>query len=105
MLTLDERSNGQTVEAVPGQEVEIRLQENPTAGFRWRIEQTGEPVCTLVGDRFDPGLEAPGQPGAHSWKFQVIAAGTGAIKLAYRRSWGDSSAGAQTFTLSVNARE
>ena len=104
MLTLDENSNGQTVEADLGQEVEIRLPENPTAGFRWRIAQGGEPVCTLLSDWFDPGLDAPGQAGIHSWKFKAIAEGTGAIKLIYRRSWQDNTAETRSFALSLKVK-
>jgi inhibitor of cysteine peptidase len=105
MLILDEHSNGQTVQTALGQEVEIRLEENPTAGFRWRVVQTGEPVCTLLTHCFDPGREAPGQAGVHSWKLKLIAEGTAAIKLVYGRSWESNTAGARTFALSLNVKK
>ena len=105
MLILDEHSNGQTVQTVLGQELEIRLQENPTAGFRWQIVQTGEPVCTISSHCFDPGRKASGQSGVHSWKLKVIAEGTTAIKLVYRRSWESDTSGSRTFALFLKVQE
>ena len=105
MLILDEHRNGQTVRAVLGQEVEIRLQENPTAGFRWRVVQAGEPVCTLLSHSFDPGLEAPGQAGVHTWKLKTIAEGTAKIKLVYRRPWEKNARVARTFALSLSVKK
>ncbi|HVN80911.1 MAG TPA: protease inhibitor I42 family protein [Terriglobia bacterium] len=105
MLVLDEHSNSQTIGAILGQELEIRLQENPTAGFRWRFVQTGEPVCTLLSDRFDPGREAPGQAGVHSWKFKAITEGTATIKLVYCRSWENVTDAARSFACSLSVRQ
>ncbi len=102
MLILDERSDGDTVRVRVNQELEVRLQENPTAGFRWRVVQTGSPVCTLLGHGFDPGADAPGQTGNHSWKFRVTSAGTAIIKLVYCRTWEDADAGARSFALTLN---
>ena len=47
VLTIDETSNGQTLETGLGQTVEICLEETPTTGFRWRTAQSGEAVATL----------------------------------------------------------
>ena len=105
MLRFDEQNHGQTVEADSGQEVEIYLQENPTAGFRWQVVQTGEPICTLVSETFDPGRKAPGQAGVHSWKFKVVAEGTASIELVYRRSWDITAAAGHTFTLCLNGKK
>ena len=105
MLVLDEHSNSQTIGAILGQELEIRLQENPTAGFRWRFVQTGEPVCTLLGHRFVPGREVPGQGGVHSWILKAIAEGTTTIKLVYCRSWENVTDAARSFALSLSVKQ
>jgi inhibitor of cysteine peptidase len=105
MPRFNEQNHGQTVEADFGQEVEIYLQENPTTGFRWQVVQTGEPICTLVSETFDPGRKAPGQAGIHSWKFKVVAEGTASIELVYRRSWDTATAAGHTFTLCLSGRK
>ena len=55
VLTIDETSDGQKLETVLGQTVEICLKENPTTGFRWRIAQAGEPTGTLAGNPYGRG--------------------------------------------------
>jgi inhibitor of cysteine peptidase len=105
VLTIDETSNGQTLETALGQTVEICLKENPTTGFRWRMSQAGEPVGALLGDAFEPGRQAPGQPGIHRWQFKIVAAGSGPVRFVYRRSWEDDAAAARVFTVTLSVKE
>ena len=105
VLTIDETSNGQTLEAAPDQTVEICLEENPTTGFRWRMTQSGGPVATLVRDAFESGRQAPGQPGIHRWQFKVVAAGSGPVRFVYRRSWEEDAAAARVFTVTLRVAQ
>lgn len=101
ILRFDEQNSGATAKAALGQSLEIRLQENPTSGYRWHVVQAGEPVCKLLSDSFTAGLEAPGQSGVHRWTFQTVAAGTASIRMIYRRAW-ETGEGARTFTLNLS---
>ena len=105
VFTIDETSNGQTLEAALGQTVEICLEENPTTGFRWRMAQAGGPVSTLLRDAFEPGRQAPGQPGIHRWQFKVAAAGSGPVRFVYRRSWEDDAAAARVFAVTLSVKK
>jgi inhibitor of cysteine peptidase len=105
VFTIDETSNGQTLEAALGQTVEICLEENPTTGFRWRMAQAGGPVSTLLRDAFEPGRQAPGQPGIHRWQFKVAAAGSGPVRFVYRRSWEDDSVATRVFTVTLSVKK
>jgi inhibitor of cysteine peptidase len=105
VLTLDETSNGQTQEAALGQTVEICLKENPTTGFRWRMAQAGGPVGALLRDDFEPGRQAPGQPGTHRWQFKAVAAGSELVRFVYRRSWEDDAAAASVFTVTLSVKK
>jgi inhibitor of cysteine peptidase len=105
VLTIDETSNGQTVEAALGQTVEICLEENPTAGFRWRMAQAGGSVGSFLRDAFEPGRQAPGQPGIHRWQFKVVAAGSVSVRFVYRRSWEDDAAAARVFTVTLSGKK
>jgi inhibitor of cysteine peptidase len=104
-LVIDETSNGRTLEAALGQTVEICLTENPTTGFRWRMAQAAEPVGTLLCDAFEPGRQAPGQPGIHRWQFKVVAAGSGPLRFVYRRSWEDDAAAASVFSVTLSVKK
>ena len=105
VLRIDETSNGQTLEAALSQTVEICLKENPTAGFRWRMEQPGGPVGALLRDAFEPGRLARGQPGIHRWQFKVVAAGSRSVRFVYRRSWEDDAAAARVFTVTLSVKK
>ena len=105
MPSFHEQDDGRTVETGVGEEFAIGLPENPTAGFRWRLARDGGPVCALRDEVFDPGRQAPGQPGMHHWRFQVVAAGVAAIELAYRRAWEAAPGAARTFVLHVSAKK
>ncbi len=105
VLTINETSNGQTLDAALGQTVEICLEENPTTGFRWRMAQAGGPVGTPLRDTFEPGRQAPGQPGIHRWQFKVVAAGSGPVRFVYRRAWEGDSAAARVFTVTLSVKE
>ncbi len=100
MLRVDDLGNDTTIDARVGQSFQVCLQENPTAGYRWRLKQDGAPTCTLVSDSFDPGLGKPGEPGTHRWTFRVDSAGAASIHMTYRRAWEKEDA-ARTFTLTV----
>jgi len=103
MISLHEQSDGQVLEASMGDVFEIVLPENPTTGFRWRIESSGEPVCRLVRDSFVPPEQAvPGRGGVHHWEFQVERAGKGTILLVLVRSWQPPGPESRTFRTDVH---
>jgi inhibitor of cysteine peptidase len=102
LLQLNERDHRRKVETRVGHEIELRLPENPTSGHRWRLVTSGESVCSLVSDEFEPGRQ-PGQPGVHLWRFRIIAAGSGRVELAYSRRWQGDAPAADTFSLEVKS--
>jgi inhibitor of cysteine peptidase len=105
MLTLDESSNGQIVEASIGDTIEIRLPENPTTGFRWHLTSDGSPACGLVGDDFSaPPNQPPGKGGEHTWTFEAARAGECHIQLRSRRRWETSGERERTFRIQVRVR-
>lgn len=104
MLHIDTTANGREIEIVISHSFEVCLPENPTTGFRWVLSSKGEPVCTLVNDRFQSGGQMPGQGGIHCWQFQVVQGGAGTLRLSYQRPWEQANAATQTFTLQIRAR-
>jgi inhibitor of cysteine peptidase len=102
MLQVDERQNGRRVELAVGEELEVVLPENPTTGFRWRLQEDGAPACALIEDR--PG-NAPGPPGravSHAWLFRAARQGDVQIELALGRQWEPRPA--RSFHLDVHVK-
>ncbi len=105
MPQIDESYDGKEVEVTVGRTLEVRLKENPTAGFRWNLTSQGEPQCKLLDDSYEAPSAAQGQGGIHSWKFRAEKNGEGRIELAYARAWQQDAKPAQTFTLKVKVTE
>ncbi|SRR5258706_6788407 len=88
MTALDESSNGQVVDVMVGDTVELTLAENPTTGYRWRLQKTGQPVAQLIEDRMVAQVtERSGAPSKRHWTFRVIAQGTAPIGMTLQRHW------------------
>ena len=101
MLEFEDRNNGQSAEIPLGESFDSALRENATTGFRWSVSKSGEPVCALLGDEFNPGAGV-GAGGIHRWHFKTAQAGEAEIQLALRRSWEQTSA--STFALRVTVK-
>jgi predicted secreted protein len=102
MRRFNEEANGAEVAIPIGETFEICLSENPTAGFRWKLEPRGEPSCVLVSEHFSQGRESPGSQGIHCWNFKALAHGTSTIELTYQRRWQEAPP-ARTFRLEIRA--
>ena len=74
MLIIGASDAGQTVELPVGQTMELRLEENPTTGFRWNVEASGRaglhdhrrslcPARLGIGQGRPAHLAVPGHPG------------------------------------------
>ena len=85
MIIVDQNASGQTIDLQVGQVMELRLAENPSTGFRWRLTSDGAPACVVVNDRFEGSPGPPGQGGQHTWEIRGAAAGDCDIAMQYRR--------------------
>ncbi|HMK69278.1 MAG TPA: protease inhibitor I42 family protein, partial [Stellaceae bacterium] len=97
---VDETFSAQTVELPVGQVMELRLQENPTTGFRWVFAEDGVPCFSLVSDAYEGG-GAPGAGGEHKWQMKAVQLGNCELRLFYRRSFEPDASPARSFVLHV----
>jgi predicted secreted protein len=76
VLIIDENRNGETIAAAIGDAIEVRLAENATTGFRWKLISPCAPACAITGETRRPAATAaPGAGGEHHWQLQASAAG------------------------------
>jgi len=94
MLVINETAAGQTIDLPVGQMMELRLAENPTAGYRWQFDQDGGPSCRISeAPPPTPPMSPPASPpvpGAgttHGWRIEGIAVGLCVIAMRYARPW------------------
>lgn len=99
-MQISQPQNGGEVQLVLAEVLEVRLFENPTAGYRWRVVAAGDPVLRVEDDRFElPAEGACGTGGTHVWSFRGAQAGSATLRLEYARSWEQQSIDA--FEVSV----
>jgi predicted secreted protein len=68
-ILVDKSSNDQIVEVMIGQTIQVRLEENPTTGFRWYLTSEGAPTCASIDDTFTAAPAGPpGKGGSHTWR-------------------------------------
>ena len=93
MLTLSEKDDGRSIDLKLGDDLEVRLPENATTGYRWAVDRTDGAVVNLVSTRPNyPSGGAVGSGGQVSFVFRGGKPGMGAIVIKQWRPWeGDSS--------------
>ncbi|HXQ11512.1 MAG TPA: protease inhibitor I42 family protein [Caulobacteraceae bacterium] len=103
-IPLDLRSSGRTVTAAPGDRLELRLEENPTTGFRWRVEDDDSGVLVLEHDAYTTMREGvAGAGGIRELRFVVAKPGQAVLRASNRRSWERDLPPRSTFKLTVTA--
>jgi inhibitor of cysteine peptidase len=105
LRTIDELSNGTSVIVRESDELELSLPENPTTGYGWNLQSSGEPVCQLVNTAFHSPSERIGQGGQRRWLFRVVSSGVADIKLSYRRPFERNTSPANVFKVRIQAGE
>lgn len=93
--------DGRTVVVHVGDEVTIRLDENPTTGYRWVVEPV-ENLAVDVRAAYVPG--AGGGIGGGGERIVTLAPralGTAKVRLALRRSWEPATTVSKSFEVSL----
>ena len=91
-LVLTEADQGVSRVAAVGQDVTVRLGENPTTGYRWALTAEPAEAVEVSGSEYAPGGSAPGAAGEREFHLGLKGAGTVRLHLKLWREWqGDGS--------------
>jgi inhibitor of cysteine peptidase len=93
MVTITQADNGKTIELKTGDSLVVRLDENPTTGYRWAVEQGIDDIFNPPGSQFDKNPDAKtGAGGTRVFTFQALKPGKTSLKIKHWRAWqGDNS--------------
>ena len=85
------KDDGRTVSLRRGQELELKLQANPSTGYGWAVAHAPEPVLTQEGQpsyrtKVTPGSNV-GASGIETWRFRAAQTGRRTLRMEYRRPW------------------
>lgn len=102
-VTVQESDDGTTVHLQRGDMLTVRLDGNPTTGYRWDVasidgtvlEQQGEPEYKAA----EQGKVGGG--GEFTFRLKAKAAGASELKIVYHRPWEADTAPLSTYVLNV----
>jgi inhibitor of cysteine peptidase len=101
MRTYSEQDDGASVSLLPGDAFQVRLSENPTTGYRWRLLDWDHSMVDVTLDQFQPpGTSSHGAGGEHLWEFAARGPGQSLLQWVYRRRW-EAASSARSFSLRV----
>ena len=108
-MDLDEADANSTRTVRVGEELVLRLSENPTTGYAWEIGQTGPGVLRVVANSFEPGgspgaAPMPGAGGRRVVRLVADRAGTVRLHAEQRRSWDAPGVAQQTRDFTIEVR-
>jgi inhibitor of cysteine peptidase len=105
-MMLWDGDNGRRVPVRVGATITVRLNSNPTTGYSWNLADAGiPPILQLLGTpRVErPAGLPPGAPGTQVYRFKVVSAGQGTLRLLYQRPWEKSIQAARKWEVTVVA--
>jgi len=102
-VTLTEADNGRSIMVSLGERVILRLNENPSTGFRWVVDKGDNGIIELSGTDY---VQAPGSAlggGGHRvFVFEAKRSGSAHLLLKLRREWEGDKSIASRFELAIN---
>ncbi len=101
-IDLTAGNNGETISASMGQFLNVKLDSNPSTGYKWNLVTEPTPrILQLISSSYNPPIAGGvGAGGSETWQWQVVGTGTTTLKLAYFRSFSPSQV-AKDFTVTV----
>jgi inhibitor of cysteine peptidase len=98
-LQLTRSNHDKTVSAAAGDDVTITLDENPTTGYRWFIENSNPDVIEVKSSDFAPGAGGSGAGGTRQITLVLQKPGTARLELNSRRDWEAPSSASDRFAV------
>ncbi|PKQ37751.1 MAG: hypothetical protein CVT59_05640 [Actinobacteria bacterium HGW-Actinobacteria-1] len=103
---LSEKDDGSAIEVAAGEQVSVKLPSNPTTGFGWTVADAG-PLTQVGESTYEASETKPGVVGAggtEAFTFKAGTAGSGDLKLEYRRAWEKDVPAEKTWTVTVTVK-
>jgi inhibitor of cysteine peptidase len=86
-ISIGTTETSRSIRLKTGEELSIRLPENPTTGFRWAVEDAHDGTIEFTGAELLGSGTAPGAGGTRALRFKALKKGHANVKLVLRRDW------------------
>jgi inhibitor of cysteine peptidase len=105
-MTLSPADNGKSVTVRAGDTLTLQLDEIPTTGFRWAVDQSNPDLVALQRtDYFPAPATGVGGGGRRVFVFQAKKAGTGRLALKLWRDWEGERSVTQRFEITLGVKD
>jgi predicted secreted protein len=85
-----------------GDKLYVTLCSNPTTGFEWSYEMSGDAAITEEDHDFEePESDLPGAAGKEMWTFEAIGKGETVVDMEYSQPWDGGIKEEWTYRISV----
>ena len=85
-----------------GDKLYVELCSNPTTGFEWSYEMSGDIAVKEEDHDFEaPEGDVPGAAGKETWTFEATEKGETIINMEYSQPWQGGIKGEWMYTISV----
>ncbi|WP_422769684.1 protease inhibitor I42 family protein [Plantactinospora sp. WMMC1484] len=101
-LDLTGADAGRSYPAAPGDLVVVELDETPSSGYRWQLDEVDAHVLAPAGDSFRPAGAGSGGTGTRQLRFTVVGAGRTSVRLALRRGWETPGQPVRRFEVTIH---
>jgi inhibitor of cysteine peptidase len=104
-MTLTQSDNGKSVTISPGETVRISLDENPSTGFRWALEQGNDEILELLtSDYIQASGAGVGGGGQRVWKFTAKKSGDVRLVMKRWRAWEGDKSTVERFEVTIRVK-
>jgi inhibitor of cysteine peptidase len=88
-----------------GDKIYVKLCSNPTTGFEWSYEMSGDAAVKEEDHDFEsPEGDALGAAGQETWTFEATAKGTTVINMEYSQPWEGGVKGEWIYKINVTVK-
>jgi inhibitor of cysteine peptidase len=100
-MTLTSADNGKSIQVHQGDEIVVRLPENPTTGYRWQIDQVAG-LIELEADSYQPESNMQfGSGGTREFRFRTKELGTARLGLKHWQAWEGEKSVTDRFAVEI----
>jgi inhibitor of cysteine peptidase len=103
-LLLTPAAAGEALRLRPGARTTLRLTENPSTGYTWRLDaaaSAGLDHVAVEDGGHQRGRNMPGAPGQRLWTLRALTPGTATVAFAYQRPWEPAPVETRVFIIEV----
>lgn len=101
-IHLSDADNGRSISLSLSAELIVALPENPTTGYRWRVDSPSGPLALVADDFAVDRAAGAGAAGVRTFTFRAAAAGRASLRLSLCREWEHERPPLQRFSASVD---